>query len=126
MTRAEIAAIISRYWSFVEFEADPSETVLNDIDGHWAKESINKIYNFGLITGYEDNSFKPNEDLVREQVVYTVNNLINRPEYVNPLHSFNDAPPSHWAYGDIEAATTYFEITTGAFGEEGSENPFTD
>lgn len=126
MTRAEIAAIIARYWEFTGFEADASETPLSDIDGHWAKDAINKIYNFGLNTGYEDGTFKPDTDLVREQVVFTVNNLIARPEYINPVHSFNDAPPTHWAYGDIEAATTYFERATGAFGEETVGNPFAE
>lgn len=37
-----------------------NKIILNDIEGHWANEEINILINEGVINGYTDNTFRPN------------------------------------------------------------------
>ncbi len=37
----------------------------NDIDGHWAKENIEYIYDNALMNGYDDGSFRPDSSITR-------------------------------------------------------------
>lgn len=40
-----------------------------DIDGHWAKDSIERLAARGLINGFEDNTFRPDMNVTRAQFV---------------------------------------------------------
>lgn len=48
----------------------------NDIDGHVYEEEIVVAYNAGLINGYVDGSFKPNNLITREEIATLVANLV--------------------------------------------------
>lgn len=48
---------------------------INDIDGHWAEESLKKIKQTGAMVGYPDGSMKPNESLTRAQISVILNKL---------------------------------------------------
>ncbi|QGG48412.1 S-layer homology domain-containing protein [Heliorestis convoluta] len=39
--------------------------VLTDIEGHWAKAEILEAFEKGLIMGYQDKTFKPNQEITR-------------------------------------------------------------
>ncbi len=39
-----------------------------DISGHWAENAIKSLYNDGLITGYNDNSFRPDNFVTRAEL----------------------------------------------------------
>jgi len=108
MTRAEITAVIAKYWETTEYIPNAEVTPLTDINGHWAETSINQVYNAGIINGFEDLTFKPDDTLKREQVAAIINNLINRPSYTNEQATYVDVNDTHWAYGEIEAASSYF------------------
>ena len=46
----------------------PAQAVLaasNDLDGHWAKAVMLEWQEKGLIKGYEDGTFKPNNNVTR-------------------------------------------------------------
>jgi len=66
------------------------------------------MYNAGVVTGFTDGSYKPNEPTLREQVVGMINTLIARPENIAPSSKFGDINTSHWAFGNIEAASQIF------------------
>lgn len=57
----------------VELTEDEDETtetrepVLTDIEGHWAQEEIENMYNSHVINGYEDGSFGPDNSVTRTQ-----------------------------------------------------------
>ncbi len=40
----------------------------NDTESHWAKNAIAAAYTNGIINGYSDGSFKPDELITREQM----------------------------------------------------------
>ena len=71
----------------------------------WAKESIIKLAQKGIISGYEDNTFKPTNNISRAEFVkllaLTFGVKINKSASI----SFNDVPHDHWCYDYI--ATLY-------------------
>ena len=48
----------------------------NDIENHWAKESIQTLMEQKVIQGYEDGSFKPDNKITREEVSSIMNNVL--------------------------------------------------
>ena len=46
-----------------------------DIEEHWAKEAINALHKAGIINGYEDGTFKPDNPITRAEVAAIVERL---------------------------------------------------
>ena len=67
----------------------------------------------GIITGYEDNSFKPLGKLTRAEAVTVINRLIGRSYNENAQNAsvFSDID-THWAKGQIVAASTKLSDST--------------
>lgn len=66
ITRAEFAALLVRSLGLAEGKADGFRDVQS---GDWFAADVGTAYKAGLITGYEDGTFKPNENITREQMV---------------------------------------------------------
>ena len=75
ITRAEFATIAAR---FDKSEPDTSDSKLTDIKGHWAEQYIKKAEALGYIEGYEDHSFKPNQDITRAEAMTLINRVLDR------------------------------------------------
>ncbi|MDW7669419.1 MAG: S-layer homology domain-containing protein, partial [Bacillota bacterium] len=74
----------------------------NDIEIHWAKAEIQEWTEKGLINGYSDGTFKPNDYITRAEFITLVNNVIN-------IHGeeelvFEDVDGSEWYYQEIKKA----------------------
>ncbi len=109
ITRAEMATVFAKFWKYLNTTVDSTKVAIKDVDGeHWATEYIYMMYNAGIVTGFPDGSYKPNEPTLREQVVGMINTLIARPENIAPSSKFGDINTSHWAFGNIEAASQIF------------------
>ena len=67
ITRAEFATIVAR--SFNLTEASTAETFSDVPADHWAKGYIGAAKNAGIINGFEDGTFKPNDNVTEEQAV---------------------------------------------------------
>lgn len=50
----------------------------SDIEGHWAKDDIIVAQHLGLIFGYEDGTFRPNEKMTRAEVVTLIMQLYKK------------------------------------------------
>ncbi len=119
ITRGEIATVFAKYWSYLNITVDDSPVVIKDVQSnYWAKSYVYMMYNAGIVSGFEDGTYKPNDPTLREQVVGMINTLIARPEYRPMFTKYIDINPTHWAYGNIEAATTTFSEQTGLPVEE--------
>ncbi|MBU5353027.1 S-layer homology domain-containing protein [Paenibacillus barcinonensis] len=71
----------------------------------WAADAIAYVQSAGLMTGYQDGSFKPDGKLTRAEAVKVLNVLFKRSPLTGAATpSFSDVPATHWAYADIEAA----------------------
>lgn len=59
-----------------EPEEIPSGIIFTDIDNHWSKEFALKLIDLGVLTGYPDNTLRPDQKITRaEGVVLLVNTL---------------------------------------------------
>ncbi|WP_415841069.1 S-layer homology domain-containing protein, partial [Paenibacillus typhae] len=70
ITRAEFAAIIVRGLGLRLETSGGSFTDVKQAD--WYSSAIQTAYKYGLITGYEDGSFRPNDKITREQAMLIV------------------------------------------------------
>jgi hypothetical protein len=50
--------------------------IVNDIKGRWSEESINMVVKSGLMKGYPDGSFKPEQPVTREELATVLARLI--------------------------------------------------
>lgn len=77
---------------------------LTDIQGHWARESIEKMINQKVISGYSDGRFLPDKWISRaEFCTILVKYLAVENGFEQPMASFTDTE-HHWAKSYIEAA----------------------
>ena len=82
ITRAEFATICAR---FADREP-PEKTELKDIKKHWAKDHIMICEGNNWIIGYEDKTFRPENDITRAEAVTIVNRMLHRlPEQLSDL-----------------------------------------
>ena len=108
ITRREFAAIAARYAGNI----DTWRTFRDVPSTDWAYTLINRVGGAGWITGYEDNTFRPNNLITRAEVVAIVNRMLNRKAdkaYVDSnlmrsKHSFIDNLRSAWYFYDIHEA----------------------
>jgi VCBS repeat-containing protein len=73
ITRAEIAAIIARTNGLKSGTGN-----LSDIKGSWAKDSINACAEAGIIGGYTDGTFKPENPATRAEVSKIIDKIIKQ------------------------------------------------
>lgn len=73
-----------------------------DIVGHWAEDNISQWVDKGLITGYSDGSFKPNESITRAEFMALVNRAYGFAGQASV--SFSDVNASNWFYDDAAKA----------------------
>jgi len=73
ITRAEMAALISRYTNLKEGNA-----IFKDIEGHWAEKYIKAAVSDGWMAGYTDGEFKPNNYITRAEAAFFINNALDR------------------------------------------------
>lgn len=119
LTRAEFAALIFR---FVGLEFVDTENPFPDLEeSHWAYDNIIALAESGLIEGYEDGTFKPEDCITRAEVMVVINKILGRKpleSYVKSLdfNPFNDLDSNKWYYVTVLEATithNYWLNTTG-------------
>jgi hypothetical protein len=68
ITRAEFATILVR--SLGLMRGDEGKNIFNDVNkGDWYYEAVAKANEYGLIKGYEDNNFRPDAMISREEAM---------------------------------------------------------
>lgn len=81
ITRAEVAAIVERMQNI--FAASNSATVFTDVpSSHWASGYIAQATAAGIINGYGDGTFGPEDDVLYEQVIKMVVEAIGYAPFV--------------------------------------------
>lgn len=73
-----------------------------DIAGHWAEKTIMEWQSKGKISGYEDNTFRPDASITRAEFVHLLNSVISLEDGI-AIH-FDDVTESDWFYEDIAKA----------------------
>jgi uncharacterized lipoprotein YddW (UPF0748 family) len=76
---------------------------MRDIQNHWAKSCIEALIQQGIVSGYPDGTFRPDQPVTRAEFAAMVTKAFQRtPE--RPAVQFSDVPAGHWAVGVIETA----------------------
>lgn len=85
----------------VESEPDLPASGLTDISGHWAEEAIKYLVNAGIITGYTDNTFRPDRNISRAEFVTL---LVRALGLSGDTQKLFDDTREHWARENIAIA----------------------
>lgn len=101
ITRTEVADMIAR---IRHLEAQPA--AFGDTAKHWASASIGAAQAEGLMSGYKDGMFRPDQPLTRAEAVTIVNRMLG---ITGSRHTasvtWRDVPPAYWAYDQIQLAS---------------------
>ncbi|RIX49243.1 metallophosphoesterase [Paenibacillus nanensis] len=120
VTRADFAVIAVKALGFLELKAESSAFTDVEADQYYAAY-VQKAYELGLVSGYEDDSFRPEKTISREEAAVILMRLYDYLSGDNGRtaasdKSFSDiAEASDWARGAIEDA---YEL--GLVGGKGS------
>ena len=115
ITRAQMATIAYRWLQKQQTNAvttadttvtAPEVSSFTDVAADlWAADAIAYVQSTGLMAGYSDGTFKPDNKLTRAEAVKVLNVLFKRTPLTGvATPSFSDVPATYWAYADIEAA----------------------
>lgn len=74
----------------------------NDIRGHWAEENVIKYVEKGMVRGYEDGSFKPDNPISRAEFVTIINNHLNLTDVAEI--EFTDISEKAWYKTELQKA----------------------
>lgn len=88
----------------VEIQTEKGVVVLYDIYYHWGKEEIVSQVKSGLVTGYPDGTFRPDQKITRAEFYSLIIRLKSLPLEPDSPQAFQDLPPTHWAFPYISAA----------------------
>ena len=108
MSRAEAAAIFARLISEQKGEKISGKSNFNDVSkNEWYSDYIGYLSKYGIIKGYSDNTFRPNDNVSRaEFVAMTVrfNSLFNDVKKGSYTVKYTDVASNYWAYSDVAYA----------------------
>ena len=119
ITRAEMAAIISRFAELTE-----SSITFRDIQGHWAQKEIELAASNGWVLGYPDGTFHPDQNIKRDETVAMINRVLGRKlltaaNMLPGMKTFSDnQDPFAWYYVDIQEAANSHDYSRDALGVE--------
>lgn len=125
ITRAEFAAIATRF----DNNGDKTPVNFTDIIGHWAEGEITVAANHGWVSGYGDDTFRPQNQITRAETMSLVNRVLKRlPEtpadLLPDMITWTDnADTSSWYYLPVQEATNshYYEFKENSKHEKWTE-----
>ena len=121
ITRAEFATIAVRFFEATYDGGD----LFSDIAGHWAQDYINEAANAGIVDGYPDGTFQPQQLITRAEAMTMVNRTIDRhpdaDHLLDDMIVWPDNPETAWYYEQVQEATNSHAYTMNTDDEQ---NPY--
>ena len=112
ITRAEFVTIAAR---FLNSENDV-KTTFTDIKGHWAEKYINITSDALWISGYEDNTFRPDNYITRAEAMTIFNRILCRrvdsEGTIEGTLYFQDVSDTDWFVYEVLEATNSHKCET--------------
>ncbi|MBE8968102.1 S-layer homology domain-containing protein [Nostocales cyanobacterium LEGE 12452] len=91
---------------FVTASPSLAQTTFSDVSSnYWAAQFIQQLSQRGVIAGFPDGSFRPEEPVTRAQFAAMVNKAFQKAQQRQPI-SFADVPSNYWASSAIQQAYT--------------------
>ena len=114
------AKVVDHKFSDMVGEPDPKGSI--HFNGHPAEIAALTLNNLGLINGYPDGTFKPDNTITRAEFAAIVSRAFKLED--KPVTTeFTDVPSDHWATGNIGAAYAAGIINGYGDGTFGPEDP---
>ncbi len=82
-----------------------------DINNHWARPFIEALAKRGILTGYPDGRFRPNNSVSRAEFAAIVTATFSQVTKKREYEPFNDVPDKHWAKSAIQKSYETVFIT---------------
>ncbi|MDO4764930.1 MAG: S-layer homology domain-containing protein [Eubacteriales bacterium] len=84
ITRAQVATIMVRVLAEHPVLYPEGKKFVDVSAKHWGKDYIQNAYKIGMIQGYPDNTFKPENNITYAEVVAIMVNALGQKESINP------------------------------------------
>lgn len=102
--------------SFPLVKADAATTFKDVENGHWSSEQSKRSFEAGIITGFEDGTFRPTVELTREEAAIMLSRALNLDTSNVEKVNYKDVDDKRYAYKYI-AAVTEAKLMEGYNGE---------
>lgn len=73
-----------------------------DTESHWASDTINKFEDYKIVTGYDDNTFKPDDCMTRAEFITVINKILG--SEAESAKYIPDISRDDWYYHEIRKA----------------------
>lgn len=80
ITRAQVATLAVRMLGYEGAAVPGTPMDFSDIGGHWAEDNVDTASILGLVNGYPDGSFKPENNITYAEVVAIMVNTLGQSE----------------------------------------------
>lgn len=100
ITRAEFLTVLINSRPDIEFTNENVKSFIDVKEGEWYKEIVDKASSIGILSGYPDGSFKPNNPITRAEITALIMKFNNWSEkdidYESKL--FSDVKEGEWHF----------------------------
>jgi hypothetical protein len=100
VTRAEVSVMLFRLLSDADKNAPATSTFADVAAGKWYSQAVAYLADKGILTGYEDGSFKPDSPITRAEFAAIISRF-DESEGTDLAAKFSDVSGSHWAFAFI-------------------------
>ena len=83
----------------------------SDVKGHWAESYIETLRGLGIMEGYPDGTFRPNNNVTKAELVTLLNRTFGLKD--KKSISYTDVAASKWYYEQFQLATDYVFTFSG-------------
>lgn len=98
-----LAGETDHFTVFAAITADADRPAISDINGHWGEKSIREAVETGLVDGYPDGAFRPDQQVTRAEFATMLHRMFAWPN--GPDAGFNDQSEIlPWAREAVSAA----------------------
>lgn len=103
---------VTDHFTVFALMAKPGMPALSDLKGHWSEAHVLRLVSLGVVGGYEDETFRPEAGITREEFAKMVVLAAGLEPVADPELTFADADEIQgWAKGYVAAAVEAGIIT---------------
>ncbi len=100
-----VSLVTSSLAPFAIATPSQAQSSFSDVQGSWAQPCITELSQRGIISGYPDGSFRPNNPVTRAEYAAMVGKAFPNASRVRTATRFVDVSSTNWAYSAISYAS---------------------
>ena len=98
-------AIVLCFFMLIPTTAAAASPSFTDTGGHWAEQTIEQFFEEGIISGFPDGSFRPDQIVTRAELARIVTRAFDLTEEY--AFEFSDVDPGAWYYDYLRFASRF-------------------